>query len=440
MAHRHTASTRRTPWLVVSGAIGLLGVAAAHGQETASAPPRALTLEEARTLAFERSPELRIRQADLAAAEADLVSAKTYPFNPELEASRTRRSGVDTESTDREIGLSQELEIAGQRGKRVATARAALDASQNTFERERQLLAALVETQFADALAARGLNELARYGLEIARELSAFEQRRFDGGASTVIDLNVARAAEARSARQLELARAAEAESLAALAATVGLAPAELASVTGALPGSWPDPPPVAELEAAALARRHDLVALRERLESASARIRLERSLAMPNVVVGIANGREDGTDDLDTVSVGLAIPLFQRNQGGIASAKAAESGDRARLAAGELDARREIASAHSAYVANVRALAALEHGLAGTLEENLELVQKSLAAGKMRPSEVLIFRREFLDGRRELIEAGAAAWRARILLDLATGALAAPSRPTASPTSEPPE
>ena len=47
--------------------------------------------------------------------------------------------------------------------------------------------------------------------------------------------------------------------------------------------------------------------------------------------------------------------------------------------------------------------------------------------AGKLRGSEVLVFRRELIDSRRELIEAAADAWLAQIELGLATGATPVP-------------
>ncbi|MCL4838722.1 MAG: TolC family protein, partial [Thermoanaerobaculia bacterium] len=76
---------------------------------------------------------------------------------------------------------------------------------------------------------------------------------------------------------------------------------------------------------------------------------------------------------------------------------------------------------------ATSRALAVFLQTVAGTLEENLDLVQRGLAAGKLRGSEVLVFRRELIDSRRELIEAAADAWLARIELDLATGTTPVP-------------
>jgi len=242
-----------------------------------------------------------------------------------------------------------------------------------------------------------------------------------------LIDLNVTRAAEGRAERRVALALADEAAARATLAEVVALPAAALPVVAGALPDAWPAPAALAELERLALERRSDLLALRSEVESATSRIRLERSLATPNLVVGIATGREADREDLDTLRAGFTIPLFQRNQGGIAIARADEGVLSAQLASAELAVRREVAAAWSRAEATSRALAVFRNTVAGTLEENLDLVQRGLAAGKLRGSEVLVFRRELIDSRRELIEAAADAWLAQIDLDLATGATPVP-------------
>ena len=396
-----------------------------------------ITLEQALALAFARSPQVQESASRVALAEGVLVGARTYPFNPVLEAERASRDDGQERTSDREIALSQEIEIAGQRGKRVASASAAAEAARAAFDRSRQELATWVASAFATVLRARELATLAAFEREVAAELAAFEQRRLDAGAGTLIDLNVTRAAEGRAARRVALASGEEAAARASLAEIVALPVAELPAAAGALPDAWPAPAALAELERLALDRRSDLLALRSEAEAATARIRLERSLATPNLVIGVAKGREADRDDLDTLRAGFTIPLFQRNQGGIATARAEEGVLSAQLASAELAVRREVVAAWSRAEATSRALAVFRQTVAGTLEENLDLVQRGLAAGKLRGSEVLVFRRELIDSRRELIEAAADAWLAQIELDLATGSTTVPPISEPSPSSE---
>jgi len=193
----------------------------------------------------------------------------------------------------------------------------------------------------------------------------------------------------------------------------------------------------LAELEAAALADRPDFVAQRAELEAAAARLRLERAAAVPNLVVGVARGREADREDLDTLRAGIAIPLFQRNQGAIAVARAEAEAERARLFGTELTVRREVAAAAARAEATARALGLLQHAVAGSLGENLDLVRKGLAAGKLRASEVLVMRQELVASHRDLIAAAADAWRAQIALALALGNATPPLPDPATPTLE---
>jgi cobalt-zinc-cadmium efflux system outer membrane protein len=421
------ASLRPRPGaLVVLACLAVAPGAGAQqaGAEIAAAP---LSFDGTIALAFEKSPELRARAAEVQLAEANLLGARSFPFNPVIGVSRARRDDGFQQTHDREIGISQELEIAGQRPKRLAAATASLEASRWRFERERQAFAARVGERFVESIRARELAALAAFEREIVRSLADFEQRRLDAGAGTLIDLNLARAAEGRAERQVELARSAETAARAALAESVGLSPAELPQLVGELPASWPPSLSRDQIEQRALAHRQDLAALGREVEAASARLRLERALAAPNLVLGVARGREADAEDLDTISAGVAIPVFRRNQGGIAAARAGELGFEAELAAATLAVRSDALTAASRFEATSRALAVFRETVAGTLDENLELVQKSFASGKLRASEVLVFRREFVDSRRELIEAAADAWLARIALDLATGDVRVP-------------
>ena len=357
-----------------------------------------------------------------------------------IEASQARRDDGQEQTQDREVGISQEVEIAGQRGKRIAAASRSLDAMRLRVSRARQELTASVGEAFVLALQARELEQLAKIEKEIVRSLAEFERRRLDAGAGTLIDLNLALAAEGRAQRQVELAIAAETAARATVAERIGLPPADVPRLDGELPESWPSAAPLQTLEARALAQRQDLAALKSEIEAAAARLRLEQSLAAPNLVVGLATGREADREDLDTLIAGVTIPLFNRNQGGIATARANQDGAAADLALATLALRSEVASAAIRYQATTHALTVFRETVAGTLDENLELVQKSFASGKLRASEVLVFRREFVDSRRELIEAAADAWLAKIALDLATGDTQIPAPAPDSTSSTSPE
>ena len=93
-----------------------------------------------------------------------------------------------------------------------------------------------------------------------------------------------------------------------------------------------------------------------------------------------------------------------------------------------ELSVAREVAAAHFNFIAARAAVEGLRQDVIGTLEENLDLLQRSFAAGKIGSTDLIVFRREFVESQREYVEAQAHAWQMRVALDLAAGRLVIPS------------
>lgn len=404
---------------------GLLASVAALSL-SAQPAPRELTLAAALAAAEANHPELRAAAAVVEEARGRLLSARTYPHNPVVSVEGADRSGSEGSSTDRGLALSQELEIAGQRGKRASVAEADLAAAEALYVRRRREVLAGVEQAFAGAVRGRGLLEVARADIELTESLLSFEERRLDAGAGTQIEVNLARAAAGRAVRRLQEAAAGWQEARARLAEAAGLDPATPPSPVGDLPSSGAALPPLEELVGRALAERTDLAARRRERERAERRVRLERSLAIPNLEIGAFAGSEED-DDLTGVRAGIAIPLFNRNQGGIAESRAESDRAAAEVAAAELAATREVAAAYAHYRAAAEAVTALEGLVVETLGESLDLLRRAVEAGELSATDVLLLRRELVDGQREQIEAAGELWLAGIDLELAVeGDLAA--------------
>ena len=119
--------------VLLGGLLMPLGVAAQAAPEW--------TLSDALETAFENSPVLRGRQAERQEVAGRLVDAKTYPYNPEVSLELADRSSPDASTTDRSLSVSQELELAGQRRKRIAVADQDLAAAEATLLHQRRLLA-----------------------------------------------------------------------------------------------------------------------------------------------------------------------------------------------------------------------------------------------------------------------------------------------------------
>lgn len=392
-----------------------------------SAATPGLTLEAALEAARSGSPEIRRAEASVEEARGGLVRARTYPHNPTLEAEGAERSGAEGSATDRGVAVAQELELAGQRGKRAAAAREDVAAAEERLERTRREVLATVERTFAEAVRARDLLAVARADVELTRSLLTFEERRLEVGAGTRIDVNLARAAAGRAVRRLQTAKASWLESRARLAEAAGLDPASPPRPAGELPGTPASLPPLEELTRRALAERADLAALRRDRVRSERRVALERSLAYPNLKLGAFAKREEG-DDVTGLSVGIALPVFDRNQGGVAEAEAAVGRAVADVAAAELATRREVSAAYSRYRAAAEAVTALEGLVLESLAESLDLLRRAVESGELSARDVLLLRRELVEGQRERIRAAGELWIARTDLELAVGGDLAPT------------
>lgn len=385
------------------------------------------TLTEALETAFENSPVLRGRQAERQEVASRVVGAKTYPYNPEVSIEFADRSSPGGSTTDRGLSLSQELELAGQRRKRIAVADQELAAAEAVLVRQRRLLAFEVESAFAEAVLARELLGVATTDADLAREVLAFSQRRLERGAATQIEANLAQASAGRAERSLRRARADYASARSRLAEIAGAKPQAPPEPVGDLLAPEEEPHSLKDLLALAFERRGDLLAASEREQAAEAATRLAKAEGKPNLVVGSFFQREEATDDIFGATISLSIPLFNRNQGQIAERHATRERLRHERAALRLAIEQEVVAAFNNLQAARAAAEHLRDQVLGTLDENVELLQRSFEAGRIGASEVVTLRREFVASRREYIEAVADAWLARIELDLATGRLSLP-------------
>jgi cobalt-zinc-cadmium efflux system outer membrane protein len=386
-------------------------------------PVRQLTLDRALQEACARSPILAAQRALLEQAEGRLATAETYPHDPALILEGANREGAGESSTDWGVKVSQVVEIGGQRRRRVAQASAELDSARANFQREDRLLAARVSATFVEALRARELLEVEQANTELAGSLAEVARKRFEAGSVPQMEVNLAQVQVGRAERDLWLAQGAYLVARATLAEIVGLDPEQPPEPMGELDLPPRPPATLSELVDGALRYRADLEAFHNTIEATRARIDLARREVVPDVAVQAFYGREEDTDRLLGGEIGIRIPLFNRNRGPIAEARAAERRAVAETEAAELRVRREVAAARAQYDASSEASSNLQQQVLGTLEENLRLLQLSFEAGKTGWTEVLVFRREFVDIQRDYIDTLADARLAGIALDLAAGA-----------------
>ena len=397
--------TRRSRMRALAGSLGAFVLA---GQAWAEpAPPFAQLLREAneapRVAALEAEVERTQGLADQARARPNpTVSGYVENF-----AGQRPYAGFGRQETT--IQVNQPIELGGKRSARIAAGDAAVVAAR-----------------------ARGLEGRVAFAFELARAYIAVEiaDRRIelanDVVGAAAEDLRVARALvgagkEARL-RQLQaetelnalqaMVTDAQALRIAALARLSALAgtPTPYTAVSESLLGRLSARPASGPIDPMANASYRAAVAERE---AAALRVRVERSRAVPDVTAqfGFRRLEVDGANAL-VAGVSLPLPLFDRNRGNIAAARAEEQVASARVEATRLDAQ---ASAQAA-VAQIDAALARSAAARRTLEtaqEAYRLARIAYEAGKSPLIEVLAARQSLGLARGAVVDAESASFDA---------------------------
>lgn len=399
---------------------------AADGSGTATTR---LTLEEAWLLAEQNSTMLKAARASVTAAEGPFVDARSLLWNnPEIsgEVSRRRLSPADAGSpTVREwgAGISQAFEIAGQQGHRRDSARKELLAAQLLAEDARRELRAEVERRFVQVLAQQSQVQIERDSLSLVESTAGFADRRVAAGEDSRLEGNVARIEAGRVRSQLAVLQEQLRQSRLELAELLQWPPESLPEATGDLEA--PNEAGTLEHLLAMAAGRERLKALQAKEDATRSRVALELAARYPDVTIGAGVARE-GTEEfrerVAMLTVSVPLPLFRRNAGGVAQARAELTRAQSERQAGERDAQATVRALWHRQRNLVSRLKALRESVIPTLEENQRLSQKALREGEISLTQQVLVNRQLLDGRRDLLEALTDLRLTHVAMELAAG------------------
>jgi cobalt-zinc-cadmium efflux system outer membrane protein len=300
-------------------------LAAAPPTFAAEAPLTRLSLKDALALLNENSA-LHGKTFELKAKEAQAVTAGLRP-NPTFSYSPSQI--VPFRDIDNTIAVGQTIETAGKRGLRAESARRDVEVSGfqvRDFGRQLsyQVSAAFVAAQIAEANLRLAETNLATLG-EVERIL------RLRVRAGDISQIDALRLEGQRYDFEKDSADARQ--SLAIAKSTLRtIAPQRIAAdfaIDGEL--AWADlPQPRRDDLVQQVLARSDVRAADVAKEKALVDIRLAEANAVPDVTPNFGYTRTHDGRDIVGISVSMPLPLFDRNQGEIARAKA----DAVRLAA----------------------------------------------------------------------------------------------------------
>ena len=390
--------------------------ASSRAQQITSAPaptPTSLQYIAQDGLSVERLVESAgSRRADLLAARQRLVIAQGRLLQAGLrpnpvfttEYGSPRFLGGESEY-DFSAGLSQSIELGGKRGKRRAVAELELQQVRAEISAIERQIAVEIRRDYTKAIAAARQLDVVERLLAADAELVRVTEARLNEGDVAPLDLNLVRVESERLRVQRIEARNELETALLRIRTLIGV---DVTEPLRLAPQS--DRPPrldlgLSELTDKALNERADLQAARLGERIGTARINLARAQAAPDVTPSVSYSRSKAFTDLPasagggiannldselTFGVSIGLPIFNRNQGGIAAA----SGEQVQAVRTreflEATIRRDVAISYSQYRAAAEKLVLYTTQIMPRAEANLQTVRAAYNAGEFSVFEVV--------------------------------------------------
>ncbi len=362
-------------------------------------------------------------RARAAAAEGDVGAARALA-NPIVSLDREEVRVGDERTADQLATLSWSLELSGARGKRIAAARAGVDAAARDSDAQALELVLAGLATFEDAAHVRLRATLLRDSrAELAGMVEVVRRRQARGD---VAGADLDRALLELGAHEDLLAEAEQAlaEARTEVARLVGRPGGAFDAATSAL--DMPaEPPPAEDLLAEARSRRADLRAARARVQEAGQRAAAASRGWVPGVSLTGGFKSSDLGERTATgyvIGLGLSLPIFDRGQGVQARADAERRQHAATARALESELVAEVRAARSALVAAIARARRHAQELLPRAAGLVKAAQSSYREGERPLFELLDAYRTARDVRLRDLDLRRAARRAELRLLRAVG------------------
>lgn len=386
------------------------------------------------------SPEVRAEQQALKALEGKRITAGILlPNHPTVAVSVAQRRPQDLngEATGQAfvnwyVTLSQEIEIAGQRGARLDVADAALAAQVRRVAVAEQETAAAALSSYYNLLAAREEMQLATELAEVATGLSRLATARVQQSLMSPVEADVALA----EANRLSLVRIEAGlritNARAVLSVLLGQAPNFAPELAGDLhPDPAVLPAPAGNLESLvqrALTLRGELAAATMERTVLANQVRLLRRLRAPNLTLSVY-AQNDGMNER-VFGGGVALPLpLPSPLGPSRRGEIAEALARGEQAESEIERVRrrvtqEVTQSLQAHEAQTEALRLFPAALVERARADVRAISQAVTARQLPLREALLSQRSLIELLQSDIKVRKELALSRVELLRATGLL----------------
>ncbi|MEQ2008244.1 MAG: TolC family protein [Limisphaerales bacterium] len=365
--------------------------------------PEAWSLEKLTLTAYFHNPELAVARARWQTTQAAELTAGARP-NPTLSASPTFNfDAASAVSPWKPVAnLELPIETVGKRGLRLARAKQQTEAARHEFFvaawRVRSGVGAALEELFFSGLLSGNAEQRVTM---LKQQLDLIVQRQ-QAGEAPPSEVTVDRLAYEKAKIEHDLARERNVTAKARLAEAVGVPAREFTELPMAY-GPWSPQMSAAELAKLrenALLGRPDLRAALANYEAAQLALQLEVAKQYPDVRLGTGYEWDQGANKWQLFSLAVELPVFNRNQGPIAEARARREEAAAKFNALQAKAAADINAAIGSFQsARVRIFA--EKAMFEAVAKNEAAARALLRDGEGTRLDLLRAQLERLDAQR---------------------------------------
>lgn len=379
-----------------------------------------ITLDEATALALRANPDIAVVLRGREIESAQVLQAASRP-NPTLSG---QVEDLRSQNRIATIAISQQLETAGKRDKRMAVADANLAIADAEIGIAQAETSAKAYAVFYQVLAAQQAQTLAQELLQIATQSKETTSKRVLAGKVSPVEETKAKVAEA--GLKIDLANANQ---------QLATAKQRLASLW-AKGNSQTDYIAVGELEKlSSIPTLSDLMAQlpdSPRLKKASLAIMqkqtlsaIEQSKKTPDVTVSLGARRNEELGGITQAVIGLSIPIpvFDNNQGNLQGARAREFQSIDEKAALQNQLQTELAGAYARRQLQVEAGSMYQQDILQGAQSAYEAARKGFEFGKFSFLEVLDAQRTLFQAKTQFIQTLALARQAEADIQSILGA-----------------
>jgi len=368
----------------------------------------AMTLNEAVEIALKNNPDVQSVRLEEGAAQGRLDQAGLLlRSNPVIEGSVSRKDTLPEggeKAKNFEVRLSQEFELAGQRGLRVDAARSGREkALLDIRDRERVLIAA-VKDAFARALAAKRRIELAGEAVKLQEEMVASAAVKFQSGDISALEQNLADVELGKARRDKMLAERERRETLLRLQEVLGVKPSVSFSIEGELPSEAPVIPEKDKMLASVIQQRPDVQSAAAEATQAKAAMKLAGREAIPSVIVSGFYNHDTWLNEAG-VMLSFPLPFFDRKQADRKEAAAKAGQALIKQASLGRTIEGEIVEAHANLASAAEELSLFKKDFLGKTMENLSLMNLAFKEGKFGFFEVRLAQKDTIDAQFAYLE-----------------------------------